>query len=341
MFRLICKISWASLSRRRSRSVLVVLMISMCLWGLLFMQGLYDGMTEQMIDNAIRSGSGDITLHATGYRHDKELGKLITNGEHIKRFLQEDNRVKSSTTRLSQESLIATAHSAKNGILYGIELNEEQQHGRLDSYIVEGSYTFLARGNGAIIGYQLAKNLKAEVGKKIIVSAQDINNEVASLALKISGIIKTNNMAMDEAAVFISQSSARQLLSIPTGLTQICVILHNEEDMHNLQREMQQRYTALEVLRWDEVYPALMQSRVMMEGFNLVTSLLVFCIAGLGIFGVIMVSVLERLREFGILLAVGAPFRQNRPMGVAEYFFFGLLGFFGGALLWGLPLYFF
>ncbi len=341
MYKLVAKIAWASLSRRKTRSVLVVLMIAVSLWGVLFLEGIYDGMIEQMIGNAIRSGSGDITLFAKGYRLDNDLGKLITRTEEIERLLTSDKRIKTYIIRIRQDGLVATAQYSRNGSIYGVELEAERGHGRLDSYITSGEFSFGGKNRGVILGARLADKLKVKIGKKIILSAQNLENDVSSMAFKVTGIIKTNNMALDETAVFIDQDKARDLLLVPEGVTQVCMILHNEKDIPALQDELRKHFSELEVFRWDEIYPALMQSRVMMEWFNLVISLIVFCVVGLGIFGVMLVSVLERLREFGIMLAVGTKFSQIRWIVMAESFFLGFLGFLAGSLLGGMTLYYF
>ena len=341
MYKLVVKIAWASLSRRKIRSVLVVLMIAVSLWGVLFMEGIYDGMIEQMIGNAIRSGSGDITLFVKGYRLDNDLAKLITRTEDIDRLLGNDKRVKTYIMRIRQDGLVATAHYSRNASIYGVELEAERAHGRLDSYITSGEFGFGRKNKGVILGARLADKLKVKIGKKIILSAQNRENDVSSMAFKVTGIIKTNNMALDETAIFIDRHKARDLLLVPEGVTQVCMILHNEKDIPALQGELQKHFSELEVFRWDEIYPALMQSRVMMEWFNLVISLIVFCVAGLGIFGVMLVSVLERLREFGIMLAVGTKFSQIRQIVMAESFFLGFFGFLAGSLLGGMTLYYF
>jgi len=320
---------------------MVILMISLSLWGLLFMEGIYDGMTEQMIANAIRSDCGDITLYTKGYRLDREITKLIHNSQQLSKNLSSDSRVKSLSSRIIQSGLVATAHYSKNCMIIGINLESEKKHGRLDTYLIDGKYDFGKKAKGTIVGSKLAKKLKLSVGKKIIISAQDINNEVSSVALKVSGILRTNNMALDEVGIFIDQEKAAKMLSVDNGVTQITILLHNEEDMNSIQTELQSNQPHLEVFRWDEMYPALLQSRVMMKGFNTVTNIIVFCVAGLGIFGVMLVSVMERLREFGILLAVGTGFRQICWMVIGESFFLGFIGFIGGSILGGTTLFYF
>ncbi|MCK4838721.1 MAG: ABC transporter permease [Desulfobulbaceae bacterium] len=341
MFRLTGKIAWVSLARRRTRSVLVVLMIAVSLWGLLFMEGIYDGMVEQMINNAIRSDSGHISLFGGGYRLDPDLSRQVADVAAVDCFLAKDSRVLSYVKRLKQDGLVATAHYSRGAAIFGVDLGVEERHGRLAGYLYQGEFSFGRRARGAIIGFKLADKLQVRIGSKIILSAQDRHSDVSAAPLKVTGILKTNNMAFDENAVFIADKKARKLLAMDEGVSQVAVILHDEAQIPGLQQELRRRFPHLEILRWDELYPALMQSRVMMEGFNLVTSLLIFCVAALGVFGVMLVSVLERLREFGIMLAIGTRFSQIRNIIFAESFFLGFIGFGLGALIgWGTLYYF-
>jgi ABC-type lipoprotein release transport system permease subunit len=341
MYRLLAEIAWKSLVRRWTRSVLVVMMIAMSLWGLLFMQGLYEGMYEQMIDNAIRSGSGHLTIYGMGYRLENDINKQVREVDAITAFLAKDLRVQSFVSRINQEGLAATAKYSRNARIFGVDLAAEKKHGRLAEYIRAGEYGFGKKGKGAIVGAKLAEKLKLSVGKKIILSAQATDNEVSSIALKVRGIIKTNNMAIDESAVLIDCTKARTFLNVAKGVTQVSILLNNEEEIAGLQQDLLARFSGVEVFRWDEMYPALMQSRVMMEGFSYVTYLLVFCIAALGIFGVMLVSVLERIREFGVMIAIGTEFSLIRRIVLFESFFLGTIGYLIGSLLgWATLNYF-
>jgi ABC-type lipoprotein release transport system permease subunit len=341
MYRLTGKIAWASLVRRSTRSVLVVMMIAVSLWGLFFMEGIYDGMTEQMINNAIRSDSGHISLFGEGYRLDPDLSRQVDDVAVVDSLLARDSRVLSYVKRLKQDGLVATAHYSRGVAIFGVDLAAEEKHGRLKGYLSRGEFSFGKKGRGAIIGFKLADKLQVRIGSKIVLSAQDSHGEVSAAPLKVRGILKTNNMALDENAVFIGDKKARKLLAMDDGVSQVGVILHDEAQIAGLQQDLRRQFPHLEILRWDELYPALMQSRVMMEGFNLVTSLLIFCVAALGIFGVMLVSVLERLREFGIMLAIGTRFSQLRNIIFVESFFLGFIGFSLGSLVGGATLYFF
>ena len=341
MFKTTCKIAWASLRRRPTRSMLLVLMIAISLWGLLLMEGVYDGMYEQMISNAIRSDSGHITMLGEGYRLDPDLSRWIMDVDKVESFIAKDTRVKSYAMRLKQDGLVATAHYSRGANIIGVDLEAENENGRLAGYLEDGEYGFGSKGKGALIGFKLAEKLQVRVGSKIIVSAQDSGKDVSSMPLRITGIIKTNNMALDGNAVILGEKRMRKLVGMESGFSQIAVIAHDELLVPGLQQDLADVDTGVQVLRWDEMYPALLQSREMMKTFNLVTNLLIFCVAALGIFGVLLVSILERLREFGVMRAIGTHFGEIRNIIFAESFFMAAMGFGLGAMVGFASLYYF
>ncbi|MEA3353618.1 MAG: ABC transporter permease [Campylobacterota bacterium] len=340
MFKLIVKTAFLSLLRRKLRTLLVIFMIAVSLWALLFMQGIYDGMYKQMVDNAIRSDSGHISLYAKGFKQEKSIEYQITNLEQIEKKLILNNNIKSYVKRVKSNGLAATAGYSNFASIYGIDLDKEKEYSKLDKYIYKGKFDFLKRSNGVIIGYGLAKKLKLKIGKKLIISSQDINNEINSISLKVSGILKTNNMALDKSAVFIDIKKAQRFFGIK-GVSQISLIFNDTAYIKQFQNQLKKTYKDMDILRWDEQYPALLQSQQMMEQFSLISYGAVFFVATIGIFGVVLVSVLERLREFGILRAIGTKFSIVASIIFCESFIIGIAGFIAGVLFGGITLYYF
>ncbi len=349
MFSMTAKIAWASLVRRRVRSLMVVIMIAISLWGLLFIEGIYDGMTEQMIDTAIRVDCGHISIFAQGYRLDPDLYKQIADSAVIDEVLQHDQRVRSYTKRLQQTGLVSTAHAARGASIYGVNLQDEERQCSLSGYLypransdrIQREYDFGVKLCGALIGYKLADKLQVKIGSKLIFSAQNLQGELQSMVLKVSGVLKSNNMLFDDKVIFVSAATARKFLGLEGQVSHVAILLNDETQTLAVQQELSREFPQLEILRWDQLYPALLQSRQMMKVSNMVISTLIFCAVSLGIIGVMLVSVLERLREFGIMQAVGTTFGQIRNIVVVESLLLGGSGFILGAVIGGLTLVYF
>ena len=333
-------LAWLSIWRRKTRSLMVIMMIALCLSGLLGLQGLYDGMISHMINTTIRSDSGEISLYNKEYRLNKSLDYRLTPLSKYEEVFSQVEAIEAYSIRLEKEGLIATAHKSLGATLKGISLEKEQTFGGLDAFITKGDYSFAKGNKGALIGSALAKKLNLTIGSRVIFTAQDVSGEINAISFRISGILKTGNPALDENSVFISMEKISKFLNLQQSATQIALRVKNTEDIKQVQNELKTLLSDTDVLRWDELYPLLIQMQELMNIFNLASYGIVFIIAALGIFGVMLVSVLERMREFSIMLAIGTPYKIVRNQIILEASFLGLIGYMAGAFLcWCLLFY--
>ncbi|MCW8822426.1 MAG: ABC transporter permease [Sulfurovum sp.] len=340
MYKMAQHLAWLSIWRRKTRSLMVVMMIALSLSGLLGLQGLYDGMISHLINTTIRSDSGEISLYAKEYRLNKSLDYRLTPVSKFEDVFSNVEAIDTYAVRLEKEGLIATAHKSLGAILKGISLNQEQHFGHLDAFITEGTYSFGEGNKGALIGSTLAKKFNLTIHSRVIFTAQDATGEINAISFRISGILKTGNPSIDENSVFVSMEKMSQFLNLQQSATQIALRVKDTNHIKQVQKELQKLLPDTDVLRWDELYPLLIQMQDWMNIFNLASYAIVFIVAALGIFGVMLVSVLERMREFSIMLAIGTPYKIVRTQILLEASFLGLIGYIAGAFLgWALLLY--
>lgn len=340
MYKIAQKLAWLSIWRRKTRSLLVIMMIALSLSGLLGLQGLYDGMVSHLINTTIRSDSGEISLYAQKYRLNKTLDYRLNNISKFESTFAKIEGIDAYTLRLEQEGLLATAHKSLGATLKGISLEKEQNFGQLDAFIIEGNYSFGKGNKNALIGSALAKKFKLSIGNRVIFTAQDATGEINAISFRISGILKTGNPSIDDNTVFVSMEKMSKFLNLQQSATHIALRVKNTEHIKKVQNALKKLLPGTDVLRWDELYPLLIQMQELMNVFNLVSYAIVFIVAALGIFGVMLVSVLERMREFSIMLAIGTPYQTVRNQILLEASFLGLIGYLAGAFLgWCLLFY--
>ncbi len=319
---------------------MVIMMIALSLSGLLGLQGLYDGMISHMINTTIRSDSGEISLYDKAYRLNKSLDYRLTPLSKYEDAFSKIEAIEAYSIRLEKEGLISTAHKSLGAILKGISLDNEQNFGELDAFITQGDYRFGKENKSALIGSTLAKKLNLNIGSRVIFTAQDVTGEINAISFRISGILKTGNPALDENSVFVSMEKISNFLNLQQSATQIALRVKDTEDIKQVQNELKVLLPDIDVLRWDELYPLLIQMQDLMNIFNLASYAIVFIVAALGIFGVMLVSVLERMREFSIMLAIGTPYKIVRNQIILEASLLGFIGYIAGALLgWFALLY--
>lgn len=328
MFRLILKMAWKNSFLRLARTLLVIIMIAASMSMMLGIQGLYDGMTLNMLDKNKRSESGDISIYSKEYRIEKELGHSIKDAASIITEIRQMPGVRFAVLRLSAEGLVSTARKSSFSSLQGIELSDEESFGRFSEFLKEGEIDLSKRG--AVIGIELAKTLKVRIGSKIIFTTQDSSGDINSIALKVRGIVQTTNITLDNAAVYIDKKQMQDFLGIsPQEATQIAV-MGEDENLYDL---IKARYPQYDVKSFFELQPMMKQMQDIMAVFNAITFAIVMSVVFIGIFGVMYVSILDRIREFGIMMGIGMQYRYIRIQILLESIFIGSIGYLSGSVL--------
>lgn len=328
MLKLILKLAYKNSFLRLSRTILVILMIAVSMSMMLSLQGLYDGMTLNMIESIKRSDSGDMSLYAKGYRLDPDIKNSIANVPTIRKEIEALDGVEAVTLRLSADGLSSTARKSSFSTMYGIDLADEEKFGAFSGFLKKGEISFEKRG--AILGIELAKTLKVQIGSKVIFSTQDSQGEINAMALRVRGIVQTANMALDNRAIYVEKSQLYTFLNVPkTHAIQIAVRGGNAQ----LYQTIKKRYPNLDVLNFLELNPMMQQMEDIMVIFNGVTFIIVMLVVFMGILGVMYVSILDRIREFGIMLSIGMHYRYIRMQILLEALLVGVIGYLLGALL--------
>lgn len=336
------KMALLHIMRRKGRSGLIVLMIAVSLIGLLLMEGMYEGMMVQITQNTIKTGSGAVSIQHKEFRADNNIKYQLIHPDTIETLLKSHKSIRSYATRVTQRALIATAGYSQGVTVIGIDLQSEASHSQMKNFLIKGTYSFEKRQHGALIGYRLARKLKVDIGKKVIVTMQDTNNEVVSVALKINGIIKTNNIALDGNGLLMDREKLRSLTNIK-GATEIALLLNDQNDDSAVKQMIQTQLSddTIAVYTYKELYPSLYEGEAMMQTYNRISSSFIFIVATLGIFGVVLVAVLERVREFGIMMAIGTQFRDIARLILYESLLITISGYMAGAFIGGMLLWYF
>lgn len=328
MYRLIAKLAWNNAFLRLPRTLLVIIMIAVSMSMMLSLQGIYDGMVINMVDKTKRSDSGDISIFHPDYRLNKVLQNSITGADAIKKSLDAREDVEAVAMRFSVEGLSSTARKSSFSSIIGVDLDEEERFGEFSAFLKEGAVTF--EHNGALIGVELAKTLKVKIGSKIIFSTQDSSGEINAVAVKVRGIVQTTNIVLDATALYVERSRVQSFLGVGEDeATQIAIRTASP----TLVTMLKHKYRSLDVKSFLELNPMLKMMQEMMVIFNSITFGIVMMVVFIGILGVMYVSILDRIREFGIMRGIGMSYGLIRLQIMLEALFVGFIGYLSGAVL--------
>lgn len=344
--RMIKRLAWRSIWRNRRRTIITISSIALGLTCAVFLVALGEGIYEQMIENAIRMQAGHIVLEHPEYREAPATDLWITPSGEFRREVASVDGVESVRSILSGQGMVRSGSGAVGVLFLGIEPSRERPASPMAKSLEAGEY--LADGDGAlvVIGADLAEQLDVEVGKKLVLSANDTEGHLREELCRVKGIFRTGAEEVDGYLVQAPLDFTRNLFALPEdGTTQLAVVLGRSRDQGRVLEEVRSMVAArgmdAAALRWQEVLLELAAYIRMDRYSNWTFQGLLVVIILFTIFNTILMSVLERKHEFAVLLALGTPPGQIRRQVMAETAFLGLVGCGAGLILGGAVSYVF
>jgi ABC-type lipoprotein release transport system permease subunit len=339
---MIVRLAWRSLWRYRRRTSITVSAIAVGTALAVFFVTMADGMYKKLIDEAVRMGAGYVTVEHPDYSRDLSIGLVVTG---ISSVIDEARRIPGVTgikVLIQGQAVISTAGGSAGVGIFGIDPETERTVSPLADRIVDGRYLEGADERGVIVGASLAERLKLRPGKKLVLTTNDANGELVNEMLRVTGIFR---MGMEEADGFLVQvplDTARRIFGIgPDAATRVGLVLASPRDQSRVLEDLRRRLAGTEaaVLPWQAVMPDLAGFMAVDKGFNYVFQMIIMVIIGFTILNTILMSVLERTREFATLMAIGTSPLRLRLQVAVESLFLGATGtvlglLLGGALSW-------
>jgi ABC-type lipoprotein release transport system permease subunit len=322
---MILKLAWRNLGRNRRRTLITGGAIAMGLAMLVFSSGTSEGVTNTMISKGSGSAAGTVVVQAPGWQEERKLGQLVQDSGVTAARLAEALPEAVLTRRVFLRGLITSPSGSAAVSLTAVDPLAEAQVNDLDDRLVEGGY--LDEGaDGIVLGRTLAETLGVGIGDKVVVLASG-SGEMASQLFRVRGIFATGLDDIDALCGQITLVAAQEMLQLGDGANQVAVHMPSTRDTRRATREVERTMggTGLTVLPWHEALPQLAEYAAFYETEIYVMFAIMFAMVALGIVNTVLMSVLERQREFGVMLALGASPRTLATLVLAEAALLGLV----------------
>lgn len=339
---MLISIAWRNIWRNKVRSLVVILAVTLGLFGILFMIALSNGMVVQKIDASINNELAHIQIHDSGFIQDPSLHYYIKDSKPIEDEISAIPGVKAVCSRIKAMAMASTAATGAGIMVNAIDPEQEKQVSKIYQCIIEGDY-FEKESKSAqiVISQKLSSKLKARLGSKIVLTMQHTNGELAYGLFRVSGIYKTSNTMFDEPNVFIRKSDMISLTGFDAANTsEIAVMLDKTEDTRAMVQVLEKKFPGLSIMAWDKLEPLLSGLSSMMDQMAYLLLIIILIAMAFGIINTMMMAVLERTRELGMLMAVGMNRRKVFIMIMLETVFLALVGTALGILISSLTIHF-
>lgn len=327
-------ISWRNIWRNRVRSLVIITAITLGIFAGVFSMSFSIGMLNQRIDTVISTEVSHMQLHHPNYGISGDASDHIANGTEILQAIDTMQAVQGATGRLLINAMIASAETGTGIQVVGINPDREQSVTDLYEHITKGDYFAKRRKNSIVIGDKMAKKLNIKIRSKVVLTMQDNEGNLTGGAFRVAGIYKTTNTAYEELKAFVLQKDLQRLTGNKPGIYQeIAVKFKNGYDEKDLCGTIQTWFPETKAETWRQLMPDIELMNQSMDLSMYIVVGIIMAALGFGIVNTMLMVVLERVKEIGMLMAVGMNKLKVFVMIMLETVFLALTGGLTGIAL--------
>lgn len=339
---MLVKIAWKNIWRNKVRSFVVITAIALGLLAGVFASGFVNGMMMQKVDSVVKMEMSHFQIHQPEFREELKTSLFIKDGEKIKNNIAGAEEIQAVTGRVISNAMFGSANHSGAVKVTGIDPEEEALTTGLNERLVEGKYFEGIKRNPVFISRKIAEKYKIKLRSKVVITLQDVSGEMVAGAFRVVGIFDSKNNMYDKVNVFVRKADLQKLLKLEEGnLHEIAILLKKHDLAETTAALYQEKYSQLEVIPWMDLSTGM---RYMVEAMDKYTIILVSIILVALMFSIIntmLMAVLERVKEIGMLMAIGMKKPKIFGMIMLETTFLSLVGGpIGLALSWVLITYF-
>jgi ABC-type lipoprotein release transport system permease subunit len=335
--------AWRNLWRNPRRTILTLVSIIFGVFLAVLVTAMQDRNWSDTINLAARIGSGHITLQHPDYLEAPRLTNFISGVESLIRICREDPGVTRAVPRIAGQVMLRTADESREaGMIAFDPAFEDDSTLALYEALEEGKFFSSSKEKGIILGQRLAQILGTQMGKRVVYTLTDVEGEIVSGLARVSGIIRTGAPTIDGGLCLLPIDSVREVLGYSNDdAVHIAVFVDDHRRSEEIAARIRERIGgSVSALPWFEVQPELAGFIAMKVGGARFIEILIAVLVAAGIFNTLFISVMERIREFGILLALGfSPGRLFRLV-MLESLWMALVGLIAAAVFTAGPYYY-
>ncbi len=331
---MILKIAWRNIWRNPVRSWILIVALVMGMYAGVFSTTFMYGWMMQRLKAGIETETGHIQIHKPGFNMAEDIQSYFDGVNSLIQSIEKTDSVQSVSSRIVISAMAATTEKAVGVQVLGINPYRDSLVVDVAKKVTEGSWFRGVKRNPVVLGEKLAKKLHLKLGSKMILRFQDSHGEISGGAFRVTGIFKTNNTGYDETHLFVKDNDLQRLTLLPDDIAHEVVIRCIDPTVVNKVKEkLVLLAKGLEVESWKEISPELGYLTETMNAYMYVFILIILFALGFGIVNTMLMAVMERFHELGMLIAVGMKRQQVFLMIVYETLILSLFGGLMGILL--------
>ena len=313
---LILKMAWRNIGRNRRRTVVTVGAMAFGLYAMVIWFGMLQGMLNDMEETVVEVELGDLQIHAPTYLDDPSLYTDIDNVDALLSRLEAAGF--RASARLVGAGLAAAHDSAAGASLRGIDVQGNAGVSVISTRLAEGAWLDDDDPAGVVVGRRLARTLDLAVGDELVVLSQTTDGAIANDLYAVRGILDSVSDGIDRSAVFLTDAAFRELFVMPAGAHEIVLRKPDDLELTAALEAAQVLAPDLDTQSWRSLVPTLATYLDSARQMMAIISAIIYIVIAILILNAMLMAVFERIREFGVLKALGVEPRQVLSLIFAE-----------------------
>lgn len=329
---MLLKIAWRNIWRSRSRSLVIIGAIILGIWALSFINSWMTGMGDMYVADIINNQTSHIQIHNETFLKERKSEYVIPNSPKVIADMKRTKGVKSVTARIMANGVIISPRISKGVMIKAVNPESEAEVIDLKNKIKEGDY-FNDKRNPMLIGRSLAEKLKIKIGKKVSLQFQDMNGDLTGQVYRVVGFYSSGNSKVDEGMVYVRTQDFSPVFKNNGNVHEIAITVDNFEETHTISKGLQVAHNDVKVQTYEEVMPMIKLFETQFKSSGAIITFIVMIALIFGIINTMLMAVLERIKELGVLMAIGMNRIKIFGMIVLETLMLSLVGLPIGILL--------
>ena len=291
-------------NQRRTLLTLSAMVVSAAL--LILSLGVFSGMFKDMLASATEQYYGHLVIAQPEYHRRHDLFAHLPAALVDQLALEQETDIIGKSPRLRSFGLLSRPENSQPVELLGVIPELEQQVTSLQQQLMAGHYPSSEERNGALVGQGLARKLKVKPGDELVFVTQAADGSIGNDLLIVSGIFATGDSRHDNNLVLAPLEWLQQVLVLPGRIHEVAMVVADPMTAPQVADRLAARLPAnIEVLDWGDLLPEMREVIAAYDVSRMIIVTILYLATGLGILNTFFMSVMERTREFGILMAQG------------------------------------
>ncbi len=310
--KLIVRLAWRNIGRNRRRTALTVGAAVFAVVLVVHTIAITAGVHEKMIDDTVRLHSGHLQVTGAGYLSDRTLERFLRWRPALAAAIDATPGVTGAAPRLNGFALLSNGPASQGAVLLGVDPARESAVSTLPERTRRGGFLPRTSARPIVLGERLAARLRVEVGDELLVYTLAYTLENAYELFTVSGVLRLPDATLDRTLALISLPDAQALFAYGDRVSEVALVVDDPSRVEPARAALAASLAPLsseplDVNPWNEVMPELAQMIVLDDVQNSMTLAILVVVVAFGLLNTILMSVLERQRELGVMLALGSP----------------------------------